>query len=139
MKMTQALRDATDAVSVIHQLDCVTCLDIAEIVKAIPDGPPIHPSNDTNSPFWSEFREIVKRQIDRKNDVDPSTFMPLPKIWSDYDIHQVAEAVHDEFPGVHHSTLIAQLLSECAKIDRSVLPEQSTVDFLRGPVALSQL
>merc|ERR1712038_1126785 len=77
--------------------------------------------------------------MDRKKRVDPHTFMPLPKIWDQYNIAEVAEAVHDEFPGVHHSTLIAQLLSEGAKIDRNVLPAQSKVDFLRGPVVLSKL
>ena len=75
----------------------------------------------------------------REQNVDPHTIMPLPKAWWNYTIADVAEAVHDEFPGSHHVTLIQQLLKEGAKFDRSIVPSESKKEFLRGPVMLGDL
>jgi len=65
--------------------------------------------------------------------------MPLPDIWADYTIDDVAEAVHNEYPGTHHVEVLKYLLNAGAKIDRSIIPSDCVSEFLRGVVMLSEI
>lgn len=130
----------TDASSVTIQADCGdNCLNIEEILATDNVDAPMHPSRNPDSPYWNDFREVIARRQDREANTDPTTFMPLPNIWRGYDIHQIAEAVHDEFPGVWHAALLGEFLGEGVEFDRTTLPGLSKVDFINGAVALSGL
>jgi membrane-associated phospholipid phosphatase len=63
----------------------------------------------------------------------------MPTIWDGFDIHQVADAVHDEFPGVHHIALIKEFLAQGATVNRTMVPSPSKHDFVRGVVMLSDI
>mmetsp|Transcript_35287 Transcript_35287/g.54182 ORF Transcript_35287/g.54182 Transcript_35287/m.54182 type:complete len:443 (+) Transcript_35287:91-1419(+) len=102
-------------------------------------GIPEYPSSDANSPYWKELKHVALVQKARKTNVNTIDLMPLPDIWRNFNLDQVADAVHDEYPGIWHIQLIQQLLSEGASIDTNIIPWRSEVDFLRGPVALSDL
>ena len=97
LQTAEFLRQTT-AVSVIQQDDCGECdippEDLLRAIGGLPSHPPFHPN--PNDPYWAQLLEVIQVQQGRLNDADPRLFMPLPKIWDDYDIHQVAEAVHDE-------------------------------------------
>lgn len=132
------LRDS-QAVSVTAPYDCDECdIPLGELIQAA-GGWPTHPTSSNNIAFWDELFEVVQAQEYRLRDEDPEKLLKLPAIWTNYTIHDVAEAVHDEFPGSHHVNLILQLLREGADIDRSVLPALSSAAFVRGVVALSDL
>ena len=139
-KSTARLLGDSDGASVV-QVDCFECtpgVALPDLVRSV-GGLPTHPSRNSSSPYWKELREVVMTQRLREQNMDPHTIMPLPKAWWNYTIADVAEAVHDEFPGSHHVTLIQQLLKEGAKIDRSIIPSESKIEFLRGPVMLGDL
>jgi len=65
--------------------------------------------------------------------------MSLPELWRDYGILDVCGAVHDEFPGVYHSRMIAKWLDERSLVPSALIPRIGQVDFLRGPVLLSDM
>ena len=128
----------SQATSVTQPSDCDECdIPLSVLIDAI-GGYPSHPSS-TNTDYWKELREVVEVQEKRLNNSPVSELFKLPVIWSGYDIHDVAAAVHDEFPGSHHVDLIKYLLGEGAMIDRDILPALSDVAFLRGPIALADL
>jgi len=106
------------------------------------------PSQPEDAGFWTQFEEVVKVQVLRQeskhdsNIPDPlPEIMPfvLPNVWEGYDVHQAAEAVHDEFPGIYHINMITQWLAAKSLKPSSVIPKRGRVDFLRGPVLLSKM
>ena len=128
----------SQAVSVIQSSDCAECdIPLSVLIDAI-GGYPSHPSS-TNMEYWEELWEVVQVQEMRLNNGTLGNLLKLPGIWSGYDIHDVAKAVHDEYPGSHHVELIKYLLRQGAKIDRDILPALSGLSFVRGPVALAVL
>ena len=91
------LRD-TQAVSIITEEECPEheCnIPFETLIESV-GGLPSHPSDNPKHQFWDELCEVVEMQENRIAGVDPLSVMPLPKIWDGYDIHDVAEAVHDE-------------------------------------------
>lgn len=66
-----------------------------------------HPSSDPSNPFWAELKEVIDVQLLRATNAPvPPLLKRVPAIWSTLTIAQVAEAVHDEFPGSIHVELI---------------------------------
>ena len=135
----QWLRKAI-ASTVLIQRACRECYwGFADLVD-FAGGYPSHPSTEETNPFWGELAYVVKVQTLRRQNVEPSTIMPLPDAWANYTIAQVAEAVHDEFPGIHHIGLLSEWdKAKSIQIDRQVVPVVSSIDFLRGMVMLSDL
>ena len=108
------------------------------------------PPNPDKLEFWDQFEEVVNVQVLRKNKKDNATIddplyeiMPnssIPVIWKGYDIHKVAKAVHDEFPGIHHIEMITNWLNEKTLVpNNTVIPKVGKIDFLRGPVLISDM
>lgn len=86
----------TRAISVIRDQDCHECsIETVELIAEV-GGLPSYPTDNPDDPFWDELLEVVRVQQGRRMGVVPTTYMRLPTIWEDYDIHKVAEAVHDE-------------------------------------------
>lgn len=113
-------------------------LNLDDMLNSVGVGP-MHASSDPYDPFWDELRTVVDAQYLRREQKCTKQVMPLPKIWENYTLDDVAEAVHDEFPGSHHVEMIKTFLQEGLKVDNDVIPERSRVEFLRGPVMLSDL
>jgi hypothetical protein len=125
--------------SIIVEEDCFDCdMSFESLIESI-GGLPSNPSSDPSSGFWDDFREVVIVQEKRLMDASASSILPLPVLWKDFDIHEVAEAVHDEPPGFHHDALIGALLSDGAKVDKTIIPYTCVVEFVRGIVMLKYL
>lgn len=145
------LRESSNSISVIMPSDgCngeVNFDRVKNVLKAKKLFPPSHPEEDQ---FWDLFAEVVRTQYLRKrwenkqDYFDPlPEFMPeysLPKLWKDYGFRDVAEAVHDEFPGIHHINLITTWLQEGSLVpNNQIIPKFGKIDFLRGPVMISDM
>lgn len=136
----QMLQIESTAVSVVTKDDweCQN-VNITEFIEAI-GGYPSFPCSNPESDFWTEFRDVVEIQIMRRNnDITPDQIMKLPVLWNGMDIHEVAEAVHTDFPGYHHTQLLQQLLSLGLELDYDILPFRSYVDFVGTQVRLGEM
>jgi hypothetical protein len=101
-------------------------------------GYPVFPERDPNSPFWQELQEVVNAQKMRIQGRIPSFFV-LPDTWKGYTADQVADAVHNEYPGFNHIFLIESLFAEGLEIDHTCTPFRSKYDFIGEQVRLSTL
>ena len=149
------VRELTKSVSVIHPKDCTLCkvagLSPEELIGAS-KVKITYPSSDPTSTYWDELWEVIVVQLHRLDGKSVEDLMKLPEIWSNYDMNHVAEAVHDEFPGIHHSSHIQRLFGpgglhksyqrncpSCAGIDGNIIPLPSNDEFLRGAVMLADI
>lgn len=126
--------------------------DIGEIIANISDGAgsPPYPSSDSTPPlywntsFWTQLEDVIDHQIQRMSNEsapcsDTKHLNKLPSWWQDFSIKDCADAVHDEFPGIHHIELIKKLLGEGMQTDSSIIPDRCETPFLRGPVMLGDM
>jgi len=119
-------------------------LDVRALIKSdFVGGYPSHPSDSKTDEFWAYLDEVINmqavRRVNNGNDL-AIDYMPLPDIWEGYTLAMVAEAVHDEYPNLHQSANLARMLAAGGvKIDNNVMPQRSHKQFLRGPVAISDL
>mmetsp|Transcript_19912 Transcript_19912/g.33064 ORF Transcript_19912/g.33064 Transcript_19912/m.33064 type:complete len:312 (-) Transcript_19912:9-944(-) len=130
----------SSAYSVTFPGSCMECdWDLAELVETI-GGPPTHPTSDESDPYWEELNHVVEIQHLRRQGVAPSTLMPLPDLWIDLTIEQVAESVHNEYPGKAHVALL-ETMDQAREIvlDYNVIPFTSVVEFVRGMVMIADL
>ena len=86
----------TEVWTVIRHQSCLECDVLTPEFIAMIGGEPTHPTDDPDGPYWKELLEVVNVQLARRRGDNPRNLMPMPRIWDGYDIHQVAEAVHDE-------------------------------------------
>ncbi|GAX28267.1 hypothetical protein FisN_27Hh082 [Fistulifera solaris] len=101
--------------------------DPSRYVNAL-GGPPTFPNEDPNHPFWDDLEEVVDYQIIRReNGTTPFT---LPMIWDGYDINDVADAVHNKYPGGHQATLLGWLYKDGLEVDYDVMPFRSNRDIV---------
>ena len=144
------LRQDSNSVSVVlPQEDCVG-LSFTELKKNLMKKrlyPPPHPEDGA---FWKEFKEVMKvvgklkqYQHEKNTKINPlPEVMPrITHLWNGkLDITEVAEAVHDEFPGVYHAQLIAEWTATGSLERKSNLfPQQNNRDILRFHFMLSDL
>ena len=77
--------------------------------------------------FWIELAQLTSIQILRRNDGPPP--FTLPKLWENFTIGEVAEAVHSEYPGLWQGVLLQSLWKEKMKFDTSIFPFHSVNNF----------
>ena len=106
------------------------------------------PSNPEDQAFWSgEFAEVFNVQAHLKcKQENPCMTDPLPlvmpsmtQLWKGFGILDVAEAVHDEFPGTYHNHMLADWVGDKdspLRYNADVIPKVGKVDFLRNVVML---
>ena len=130
----------SSAYSVMLPDVCMECdWDFEELVDTM-GGPPTHVSSNETDPYWDELAHVVEMQRLRQEGVEPSTIMPLPDLWKNLSIEQVAENVHNEYPGIHHVALITEMdKAKAIETDYNVIPYVSNVEFVRGLVMLADL
>lgn len=97
------------------------------------------PTHVGDKGFWPEFEQIVDLQLARRQGGAASEHFKTPKIFDGFSTEQAAQAVRADFPTKYPTELIQQFLAEGAKIDPSIIPQRSTDDFTRGPVALGAI
>jgi len=145
------LRRETSAVSVIHPFDMHELWRMPEYFGLSPDFllrkcgvKVLHPTTDPNNPFWADLLEVIQAQIARIKNDPVEDWLVLPIGWEGYNLTGVAEAVHDRLDGSYHTPTIkrflggpadrswAPLCPTCARIDRTIIPSQSSTEFIRG-------
>jgi len=135
-----ALMDETNAASVMVPSDYeLHGADIMPYINTI-GGLPSYPEANARAPYWGELEEVTDAQIHRRNNGSPWDLFTLPALWSTFDVHQVAEAVHDEYPGSLQVDLITWLWQQGVELDYEVMPYRCQSDFLRfiiGPADLN--
>ena len=77
--------------------------------------------------FWSELAQVTSMQILRRNGA-PVPFT-LPKLWENFTIGEVAEAVHSEYPGYWQGAVLQSFWKEKMKFDTNIFPFHSLNDF----------
>lgn len=145
------LRENSNSISVmLPEEGCTMDTDFQEIKNKLIEKGLYPPSQPDETDFWKQFEEVVDVQALRKKKEryprmkDPlhkiMPFCSLPQIWRGFDILEVAEAVHDEFPGIYHIEMITNWLNQ-GRItpNNKVIPKFGKIDFLRGPVLLSDM
>ena len=129
--------------------ECSSQLDFNDLIdglRALNVYPPLQPEDKA---FLTEFAEVVRAQkLLKFRKENPCMTDPLPQVmkamthlWKGFSILDVAEAVHDEFPGIYHNQMIANWLATPgnAVFNNDVIPKTGNKDFIRGPVMLSQM
>jgi len=97
-------------------------------------GFPSFPGEDD---YWEDLKEVVEAQILRRNNGEPP--FTLPEIWKDFSISEVAEAVNNEYPGYWQSKLLQSFWSQGMKMDYSIMPFLSNVDFVGNTIRCAGL
>jgi len=127
--------------SVVRQDDYEVTQSVAEMVELVGGIPPHAPEPD----FWPWFEEVATYQIQRRqyNNQSAVAKMPwlnLPELWQNYTVKDVAEAVHDEFPGsIQEAFLVSLIKKGTLKVDNDIIPKRCLKQFLHGPVMYSNL
>lgn len=88
--------------SVIAEDDCNQCeISFIDLIDSV-GGPPSHPAvNNPNSPYWDELWEVIEARRLRLENADPAGVLPqVPAVWSGYSLEDMADAVHNEYPGM---------------------------------------
>jgi membrane-associated phospholipid phosphatase len=112
--------------------------DAQSFINAI-GGPPSMPNSDSDHTFWDDFRHVVDVQQTRRTGGDPSELLQLPDLWEGMNIHELAEAVHEDYPGSLQVELIQWLWQEGAQLDYDVVPFRSSFDFVGLVIRLADL
>jgi len=128
------LMDETDASSVMIPGDYELKGKVSMPYINALGGLPSYPEDDENAPFWSELEHVTDVQLHRRDNGSPSDVITLPDLWSSFDIHDVAEAVHDEYPGSLQANLISSLWNQGVVIDYDIMPFRCRNDFLRETI-----
>jgi len=134
------LKDDTNAVSVMVPGDYELKGKVSMTYIRRIGGLPTYPERDADAPFWAELEKVTDDQLHRRRNGRPSDLFTLPSLWSSFDVHQVAETVHDEYPGSLQVDLIKSLWQQGVKLDHEVMPYRCQSDFLRliiGPADLN--
>ncbi len=141
------LRENSKSASVYLEKEvCTVNLDICrEDLRNKSLYPVTHPENKA---FWDDFEEVVQVQKHLKDyEQNPCMVDPIPRVmpqmtqyWRGLDILEVAEAVHDEFPGIYHYRMVAEWVANQSVVyDNVVVPKTGQIDFIRKPVMLSDM
>lgn len=95
--MARTLSQSSNAYSVVTGNDFrMRDHDVKHYID-LAGGVPPRPSPDPKAAYWQEFKQVVERQLDRRNgELPPESILKLPTLWNGYNAVQVAEAVHDE-------------------------------------------
>ena len=70
---------------------------------------------------------------------DPNIWTP-PDLWKDWNANEVAESVHDEFPGKLQALLLDWMINNGGiKLDNNIVPFRCRDDFIGTNVRLAAL
>ena len=104
-------------------------------------GRPNMPNSDSSHEYWPELEHIVDVQIARIRG-DPVSYLTnfkVPDLWNSLDIDQVAERVHDEYPGSNQADFLIELFKEEPEFDHDVVPFRCQRDFIGLEIRFADL
>lgn len=140
--LARTLSYGSNAYSVVTSADYrMKGHDIEHYIEAV-GGYPARPSKNPNSPYWRAFKIVVKRVRARQlGQLPPKSAFHPPRLWAKLNATEVAQAVHDEYPGHHQSKMIASFITseEGLKIDHDIIPFRCREDFIGTDVMLAAL
>lgn len=142
--MANTLQHKSDGYSVITNDDFEVknaCLD--KYIQAL-GGYPTMPSKDPNATYWTDLEIVVRAQMDRqKGKLPPPRVLTLPKLWENFTVSDVGEAVNGEYPRTHQNNMIKSFLTEGGtagiELDYNILPFRSKKDFIGLTIRLAAL
>jgi hypothetical protein len=145
------LRQNSNSISVsLVDDECSAKTDIAQVKADLSEVNLYPPTFPEDEGFWDEFAVVVKAMEQLKTyQKNPCMTDPLPLVmprvtdqWKGFSIVDVAEAVHDEFPGIYHTKMIANWLETGGiTFSNDAIPRLSETapDFNRGPIMLADM
>jgi len=144
-KVSRILKEDTTAASVVNsKKDYEVIYSVRGLIDDV-GGEPDHPEKRIGAAYWDKLKEVVEMR-EKDDDELASTglndTMQLPLRWKDYTVYDVAEAVHDEYPGLHQAEFLGDLtqgMYGAIEFDNMALSKRSGTRFLRGIVALADL
>jgi len=142
--VVQFLKYGTDAESVVNdENDHEVVYNVEELI-AVVGGPPDHPSSDFDAPYWDRLNRVINMRNKKggnKASQALSREMRLPLRWRSFTVDDVAEAVYDEYPGMHQAEFLEDLVGgKYGSIEYSdAIPRRANARFLRGIIALADL
>ena len=109
--------------------------NMGELIELIGGMPSHAPSVD----FWMRLEEVVDIQLLRRKRGDDLArevipWFPLPLLWQDHTMNEVAETVHKDFPGSLHIDLLQQFFAEGLSIDYDIIPKGTTEKYYVNPL-----
>jgi len=142
------LRRDTDSISVVDDKDDIEIEhDVAELIESA-GGLPDHPSTSNSAPYWEKLEKVIDMRVLTTENLNApakdivTDIMQFPERWTSYTMNDVAEAVHDEYPGQHQAEFILDLLKGKyggIQFDSSLIARRARAQFLRGIVMLADL
>ena len=129
-RLAEELKFNTTAESVMTSDDYELKRIDEEDYMARAGGPPTYPNEDKDHPFWQEFRTVMEAQVHRRANGTVSDVMTPPTLWENFTIEDVADAVHDEYPGSIQADMINYFISIGLKIDHNIIPFRGHNDFI---------
>jgi len=143
------LRKNSNSISVsLPDEECTLKSDFTDIKNDLSSVGLYPPTFPEDKKFWDEFSVVVNAQAHLKNyQKNPCMTDPLPLVmpratdlWKGFNIFDVAESVHDEFPGIYHNQMVANWLAlGNVKYNNKAIPRKSAIDFIRGPIMLAEM
>jgi len=145
-KVSALLKEGTTAASVVDvATDYEVIYSVRGLIKKI-GGEPDHPTKDDGAPYWGKLKEVVEMRAKKDNESASDELgmkLQLPLRWEGYTVYEFAEAVHDEYPGLHQAEFLVDLVGKGRygeiDFDNEALSKRSGTRFLRGIVALADL
>jgi len=132
----------SNCASVLMPDDFEVRIDIPTVIEIAGGEPPHAPEPE----FWPWFEEITDYQILRRlrgnvliSSERGMPWFPLPQLWENYTITDVAESVHNKYLGYQQYRMIAALVKEGIALDDDIIPSTCKVDFLHGIIMYAHL
>ncbi|KAL3940470.1 MAG: hypothetical protein SGARI_000952 [Bacillariaceae sp.] len=100
---------------------------------------PVFPGSNADNKYWHELREVVEVQKARRSKAEPNSVNRWPDLWQGYDLEEIAQLVHDEYPASLQQSMLYGLFKEGVKLNYDIIPFRSVVDFVATEVRMAKL
>ena len=137
-KLSDLVRNETYADSVVLPGDIELKEDdtAEKWLVYLPD--PIYPG-DTEGKYWGELQRVVDAQMKRRRGELPSDLSTWPKIWEEFDLADIAEAVSSEYPVLHQQTFIKTVFKDGIEMLQNSQPFRSKRDFVGTEIRVADI
>jgi len=140
------LKEGSDGESVVDINDDFEVIypvkELIDIVGGLPD----HPSSNPRAPYWRRLERVIDKRNLGRNKLAREALadvMQQPLRWTNFTVLDVANAVYDEYPGLHQAEFIEDLivfgLYGPVEFDDGIIPRRSLAQFLRGIIAVADI
>lgn len=130
----------SDAYSVITPDDFEVVYNIVHLIDSVGGLPPM-PEPDVDAPFWKLLRHVMRVREIRLATPNRKLF-PRPERWLNNNLNEVAEFVHNEFPGSIQALLLSDILQKKhgpVVVDPNIIPRRTDFLFLQKDFLLAHI